>query len=269
MSHSDRLALALETGALALPADGAVVVLRAEPSRFLDLVPPGRLRCVQTFRPLHDALAARGYAVSTRAEGPAAMVVVMLTRSRAESLGNIARGLEILDPGGTLAVNIVVVLYERRAARRLNSEVLAADAHHTASDLATSLTVIAALIGVRLGYAWLDPAAALVVAGFIAYACWEIFADTSNILGDRMVIDESRIREVVKEIPEVVDCHHIRTRGSADYVFLDLHVWLDGALPLDEAHRLSHVVKDRLMARFPEIKDAVIHIEPTPAHGST
>jgi cation diffusion facilitator family transporter len=168
--------------------------------------------------------------------------------------------------GGTLAVNIVVVLYERREARRLNSEVLAADAHHTASDLATSLTVIAALIGVRLGYAWLDPAAALVVAGFIAYACWEIFADTSNILGDRMVIDESRIRDVVKEVPEVVGCHHIRTRGSADYVFLDLHVWLDGALPLDEAHRLSHVVKDRLMTRFPEIKDAVIHIEPTPAN---
>jgi divalent metal cation (Fe/Co/Zn/Cd) transporter len=80
-----------------------------------------------------------------------------------------------------------------------------------------------------------------------------------------MVIDESRIREVVKEVPEVVHCHHIRTRGSADYVFLDLHVWLDGALTLDEAHRLSHVVKDRLMARFPEIKDAVIHIEPTPA----
>ena len=33
---------------------------------------------------------------------------------------------------------------------------------------------------------------------------------------------------------------------------------------LDEAHRLSHVVKDRLMARFPEIKDAIIHIEPPP-----
>ena len=33
---------------------------------------------------------------------------------------------------------------------------------------------------------------------------------------------------------------------------------------LDEAHRYSHVVKDRLMARFPQIKDAVIHIEPPP-----
>ena len=157
-----------------------------------------------------------------------------------------------------------MVVYERRAGRRLSSEILLADAHHTTSDLATSLTVIAALVGVRFGYSWLDPAAALVVAGFIAYACWEIFQETSRILGDRIVIDETSIREVVQTVPDVLGCHRIRTRGSVDHVFLDLHVWMDGGMPLHEAHRVSHVVKDRLMARFPEIKDAVIHIEPPP-----
>jgi divalent metal cation (Fe/Co/Zn/Cd) transporter len=35
-------------------------------------------------------------------------------------------------------------------------------------------------------------------------------------------------------------------------------------MPLHEAHRLSHVVKDRLMARYPQIADAIIHIEPPP-----
>jgi divalent metal cation (Fe/Co/Zn/Cd) transporter len=47
-------------------------------------------------------------------------------------------------------------------------------------------------------------------------------------------------------------------------VFLDLHVWMDPAMRLDLAHRLSHEVKDKLMARFPQIKDAIIHIEPPP-----
>jgi cation diffusion facilitator family transporter len=166
--------------------------------------------------------------------------------------------------GGTILVNLLVVVYERRAARRLRSEVLRADAHHTTSDLATSLAVIAALIGVRLGYWWLDPMAAMVVAGFIALACWEIFQDTSRILGDRAVIADTQIRDQVLAVPGVLGCHQIRTRGSADHVFLDLHIWLDSATPLHEAHRVSHVVKDRLMARFPEIKDAIIHIEPPP-----
>jgi cation diffusion facilitator family transporter len=166
--------------------------------------------------------------------------------------------------GGTFAVNVGVVFYERRAARRLQSEVLLADSHHTTSDLMTSATVIGALIGVKLGYLWLDPVAALIVAVFIGYACWEIFESTTGILADRFVIPEEEIREVVKGVPEVIGTHHIRTRGSADFVFLDLHIWMDADMSLTQAHSLSHVVKDRLMQRFPQIKDAIIHIEPPP-----
>lgn len=104
MPQTDRLALAVETGALALPEAGVVLVLRAAPSPFLELIPLDRLRCEQSFRPLHDALAARGHAVSARASGPAEAVVVNLTRSRAENLGNVARGLEALAPGGLMVV---------------------------------------------------------------------------------------------------------------------------------------------------------------------
>jgi cation diffusion facilitator family transporter len=166
--------------------------------------------------------------------------------------------------GATFAVNLAVVFYERRAAARLKSEVLLADAHHTLSDLLTSATVILALIGVQYGYAWLDPVAAVVVAAFIGYACWEIFRSTSGILADRIVIAEEEIRNVVSSVPDVVGCHNIRTRGTADFVFLDLHIWMDAKMPLERAHALSHIVKDRLMATFPQIKDAIIHIEPPP-----
>ena len=166
--------------------------------------------------------------------------------------------------GATFAVNLAVVFYERGAGARLQSEVLLADAHHTLGDLLTSATVIAALVGVQYGYAWLDPAAALIVAVFIGYACWEIFRSTSGILADRFVIPEEEIRAVVGSVPEVIGCHHIRTRGSADFVFLDLHIWMDAQMPLERAHALSHDVKDKLMARFPQIKDAIIHIEPPP-----
>ena len=35
-------------------------------------------------------------------------------------------------------------------------------------------------------------------------------------------------------------------------------------MPLTDAHELSHVVKDRLMEKYPQIADAIIHIEPPP-----
>jgi len=166
--------------------------------------------------------------------------------------------------GVTLAINIGVVWYERREGQRLSSEVLVADSKHTQSDIFTSLTVIAALAGVRFGYPILDPIAAVVVAFFIGYACWEILQDTTRILADRIVLAADDIRRVVLTVPEVLGCHQIRSRGPADHVFVDLHIWMDPAMRLDEAHRVSHVVKDKIMSTYPQVKDAVIHIEPPP-----
>jgi cation diffusion facilitator family transporter len=173
-----------------------------------------------------------------------------------------AAGLAVML--ATAAINLGVVRYETREAKRLGSEVLLADALQTRGDLWTSLTVVAALVGARLGLPILDPLAALVVAGFIGYAGYQIARTTTRILSDRIVISEEDLREAVIGIPGVVGCHHIRTRGSADHVFLDLHVWLPPDMRLTDAHRLSHVVKDRLMRRYPQIADAVIHIEPPP-----
>ncbi len=106
MPHPDRLALAVESGELVLPDSGRVLVLRAEPGRFLDFVPAERLACEQTFRPVHDALLREDRPVAVRAlDGPAASVVVMATRSRAETLGAIARGFGLLEPGGLLVLS--------------------------------------------------------------------------------------------------------------------------------------------------------------------
>ena len=164
----------------------------------------------------------------------------------------------------TLVINIIVVSYEQRAGRRLHSEVLLADAKHTRSDVLTSGAVLGALIGVWLGYPILDPLVALLVTVFIGHAGWSIAQEASRILSDEIVIEEDDVRSVVQGVPDVLGCEKIRTRGSSDHAFLDLHLWLDGEMSLQAAHATSHVVKDRLMQRFPALADVVIHIEPPP-----
>jgi cation diffusion facilitator family transporter len=165
----------------------------------------------------------------------------------------------------TLATNVFVVRYESRQGRRLNSELLLADALHTRSDVFSTIGVLISLAAVWAGYPLLDPLGGIAIAIVIGHTSYEIARDTTSILSDRMVIDEGDIRQVVMGVDGVLGCHHIRTRGALDYVFLDLHVWFPADSPLREAHRVSHVVKDRLMERFPQIADAIIHIEPPPA----
>ncbi len=203
------------------------------------------------------------------------LVLVVIGKCCATAFNNLTGAAKVAAPEittasfavmfATIATNLLVVRYESRAAARLESEVLLADAMQTRGDVWSSLTVIAALVGARAGVPILDPLAALVVAGFIGYAGYQIARTTTGILSDRIVIADGDLMRVVMSVPGVVGCEKIRTRGSADHVFLDLHVWLPGwTMPLMEAHDISHVVKDKLMASYPEIADAVIHIEPPP-----
>jgi cation diffusion facilitator family transporter len=197
------------------------------------------------------------------------VVVVEVLRNALNQLAGRTAALAVTPASfilmlATVIVNLVVVKYEGRQAQRLASEVLLADATQARGDVFTSLTVIAALLGAQAGLPVLDPMAALVVAGFIAYSGFQIGRTTTGILSDRIVIADADLERTVLSVPGVVGCHRIRTRGTTDHVFLDLHVWLPAEMPLVEAHALSHVVKDRLMARYPQIADAIIHIEPPP-----
>jgi len=164
----------------------------------------------------------------------------------------------------TLAINVAVVRYEAGAGRRLQSELLLADSVHTRSDVFATIGVLFSLGAVWAGFPILDPIGGVAIAILIARTSYEIARDTTGILSDRVVIDEDDIRQTVMAVPGVLGCHHIRTRGPLDHVFLDAHVWFPADAPLRDAHHLSHIVKDRLMERFPQIADAIIHIEPPP-----
>ena len=168
----------------------------------------------------------------------------------------------------TLGINVAVVRYEAGAGRRLTSELLLADSMHTRTDVYATIGVLVSLAAVWAGFPLHDPIGGLAIAVLIARTGFEIGRDTSRILSDRVMIDEDDIRRVVMSVPEVLGCHHIRSRGTFDHVFLDLHVWFAADAPLGHAHDVSHRVKDRLIETFPQIADAIIHIEPPPSHDS-
>ena len=164
----------------------------------------------------------------------------------------------------TLVINVRIVRYEAGAGHRLNSELLLADSMHTRTDVFATIGVLVSLTAVWLGFPLLDPIGGIAIAVVIAHTGYQIGRDTSRILSDRVVINEEQIRQVVMSVPEVLGCHQIRSRGTFDHVFLDLHVWFPADAPLRHAHEVSHVVKDRLLETYPQIADAIIHIEPPP-----
>ena len=167
----------------------------------------------------------------------------------------------------TIAVNISVMIYEYRRGKLLQSDILIVDSMHTRADIFTSLSVIAALIGVKLGIPLVDPIVTLMIAVFVAYAAFEIVKQESAILCDAVAIaDTKKIEDVMLGITGVKHCHKIRTRGRGDDVYLDLHVQVDGNMTLLDSHRLSHTIQTEITKAFPNITDVLVHLEPDTSH---
>jgi cation diffusion facilitator family transporter len=164
--------------------------------------------------------------------------------------------------GATIAVNVFVVWLERRAARRLRSEILTADASHTASDVFASLVVLASFLAARWEIAWADGVAAVIVIAFILRAAAGILRRTLATLADERRIRPAEIEAEAVLEPGVLEAHTVRTRGLEDDIHLDLHVLVDPRVAIAEAHALGHRVEERLRRRWPDVSDVVVHVEP-------
>jgi cation diffusion facilitator family transporter len=164
--------------------------------------------------------------------------------------------------GVTLAANIGISAYEYIIGRRLKSSILVADSMHTRSDVYASIGVIVGFIAVKMGYPLADPIIALIITGLIILTGLEIIKDSSGVLLDKALIEESVIRKIAESVDGVCNCHRIRTHGTPGEMYIDLHIGVDSTLSIDEAHKVGMAVEDRIKESIEGVKDVVVHMEP-------
>ncbi len=163
----------------------------------------------------------------------------------------------------TLIVNIVVSVVEYRKGKELNSQILISDSMHTRSDIYISLGVLITLAGVKLGLPpETDPIVSLIVAGFIIHAGYEIFKENSDVLLDGVAINAKEISDVVLSFEDVKGVHNIRSRGSINNLYIDLHIEVNSKLDVEKAHKLAHDIEDAIKAKFKKNSQVIAHIEP-------
>ncbi len=167
----------------------------------------------------------------------------------------------------TLAVNIFVNRYEVRKGRALSSEYLIADASHTASDIIVTAGVVTGLLLVKAGIHQADAIVGLIVGIIVARVGYSILRSSVEILVDTVQMDKEEICRLVMSVAGVTGCHDIRTRGTRECVFLDLHVEVEKTLSLEKAHEIADRVEETLKKEIPAIKDVVVHLEPGNAGG--
>lgn len=165
-----------------------------------------------------------------------------------------------------LGINIFVTYYERNVGQRIGSSILIADAKHTMSDVWVTILVIAGLIGVWQGVMWLDILLAFPVALLVFRSGWEVIKDNLPWLVDEMAIAPEAIHAIVMQVPGVINCHEIASRGIVGrQVFIEMHMIVN-AEDVETAHQITEEVETRLQERYNPVR-VMIHIEP-PAYQS-
>ena len=154
-----------------------------------------------------------------------------------------------------------------RQGRRLRSAAVVANAWHHRSDALSSLGTTAGIGGaILLGEAWrvLDPLAAVVVSVLILKVAVQLFVPSMEELLEKSLPDEEEkeIRAVILEQPGCSDPHNLRTRRIGNYCAIDVHFRMDGRTTIDEAHRATREIEDRLRERFGPQTLINTHVEP-------
>ena len=188
------------------------------------------------------------------------------------AIKNIVSGAEIAIPSKialiaatvSIAVKEWMYHYTKRAAKKINSSSMLADAWHHRSDALSSVGSLIGVGGALLGFTICEPIASIVICIFIGKASVDIFMDAVNRLIDRSCTDEEteKIRECIMEIDGVKNIDKLMTRRFGSKIYVDLEISEDADMTLAEAHSIAELVHDNIEEKIPEVKHCMIHVNP-------
>ncbi|ADV68097.1 cation diffusion facilitator family transporter [Deinococcus maricopensis DSM 21211] len=163
------------------------------------------------------------------------------------------------------AINAAVGTYLVRVGRAQRSVALEGDGHHVLSDVWSSAAVLAGvLVAMLTGWSWLDPLVGLAVALGILVVAWRVVRRSlGGLLDETLPAGEvERLRAAIeRHRGAFLEYHDLRTRRAGRAAFVDFHLVLPGALPLQAAHDLMDDIEASIHEVLPDVS-IVIHVEP-------
>lgn len=164
----------------------------------------------------------------------------------------------------SITLTLGLVLFQSYVIRHSRSIAISADSLHYKGDLLINLAVIGALVLTPfLDMPFLDPLTGAGIAAYLLYGAWRIVGDALDMLMDRELPEEDRakIRAIATKHAAVASLHDLRTRRSGSDLFIQLHLEMDGDMPLKKAHVIADLVENEIQEAF-EGAEVLIHQDP-------
>lgn len=154
--------------------------------------------------------------------------------------------------------------YTKKAALKLNSGALLADAWHHRSDALSSIGSFVGILGSMLGLSFFDPLASVLIALCIIKVAYDILKDALAKMLDTAVSEEieNDIIDLVKENTAVLNIDDIKTRLFGSKIYVDLEIAVAANLSLIEAHNIAEDIHNQVEEKIPHCKHCMVHVNP-------
>ena len=180
-----------------------------------------------------------------------------------EAPGNLALWAALLS----VVLKEAVYRYSMLKARQLSSQAVEANAWHHRSDALSSIGTAIGIGGaIFLGQRWtvLDPIASVIVGIFIVHVSIGMLRNGIGDLMEQSLPDEveAEIIKLAASIDGVTEPHDLRTRRIGNHYAIELHILMNGQIPLREAHDKASEVEELLRLHYGDETHVVVHVEP-------
>lgn len=171
----------------------------------------------------------------------------------------------------TLGIAIVSILanewlyhYTKGIGKKTRSKLLLANAWHHRSDAFSSIVVLFGIGAVLMGYPFADAIAAIIVALMIAKMGVSLVLDSVKELVDSSLPEDfvKDITRTIKQTGGVQGIHLLRTRQMGEDACVDAHIVVDSRISVSEGHMIGDAVRDNIRAKFDDVADVLVHIDP-------
>lgn len=164
----------------------------------------------------------------------------------------------------SIVANELLFQYTHYIGKKINSDLIIANAWHRRSDAASSLVVLVGLIGSYYGYSGFDAIAAVIVSILIVKMGIDYGWNSVKELVDTAIDQEMRqqIESMVCQIDGVIKIHQLRSRSMAGDIYIDLHIQVAPWISVSEGHYIAQKVHQTLLDHDKTIKDVTVHVDP-------
>ena len=190
-------------------------------------------------------------------------IVVWADGGQLEAPGTLALWAALLS----VVLKETVFRYSMRKARQLESQAVEANAWHHRSDALSSVGTAIGIGGaIFLGQRWtvLDPVASVVVGLFIIKVSIDLLRKGIGDLTEHSLPDEveAEMLQLVSSVEGVDEPHDLRTRRIGNHYAIELHILMDGNIPLSKAHDKASEVEELLRSHYGAETHIAVHVEP-------